>query len=667
MRLYIKKYAHILLIAAFALIVIVNGAGIIARSRQNIVINEVCASNVASCEDDKGNFPDWIELYNPTDEPIDLTGFIVSKSADLKKEKFIVPEGIIVAPHSYWLFDPGFPISSKGSTINLVDPDRHYIDHVDTPSLKYDTTYARVSDGKNEWEIKSPTPGYSNEEGEPLDPVIDGKVKANVDPGFYEKDFDLKLKATNWGRDIYYTLDGSDPRTDGILYEGPIHITDRSSEPNKYSAITETSPQYDRGEAELPAFNVDKCTVVSAVAKDLLGRYTDVFTYTYFVGFNDKAAYDNFTVVSAVVSPDDLFSHDNGIMVLGTDYDGYVEAGRPEEYEGSNANFTRRGRTSEREVSLTVFDENHMPAYSSKAGIRIKGLSSRWDPQKSFNIIFRNAYSGNDRAQFTTDGRDFDRHSLCLDKCGQDTDTKMMDIIMERCMKDTECATNDGVPCALFLNGEYWGMYWLMDRIDETYLADEYGVVKDDVAIIDSEDMGDAGISWDYDFLDRESLIEYYAANIIVAHNGDWPAYNVRFWYTTNDEGTEYGNGKLRPVIFDMNSQSMLDAGYDVIECLMEWYPFATASEDPQFRKDLAAKIDEMCENEFDKDKVEGMIDSVCKKIRPQMILDKTRFSNCSEEEAAKSFDDNTALIRRFYETRWEPLKAQKDRYVNGE
>jgi hypothetical protein len=243
----------------------------------------------------------------------------------------------------------------------------------------------------------------------------------------------------------------------------------------------------------------------------------------------------------------------------------------------------------------------------------------------------------------------------------------MTDIIMERCMKDTGCATNDGVPSVLFINGEYWGLYWLMDRIDESYLADEYGVNKDDVEILESEDFGEAGISWDYDDIDRDSLIEYYAANIIVAHDGDWPAFNVRFWRTKEDEGSEYGNRKLRPVIFDMNSESMLSPDYDVIEYLMEWYPFASASEDSAFREDLAAKIDEMSKNEFAEDKVLAMIDGLYDQMHDQMVLDRMRFSDCNAEEAAASFDESVGRIRRFYQKRWEPLTKQKELYLNGE
>ncbi|MBO4889932.1 MAG: CotH kinase family protein [Lachnospiraceae bacterium] len=664
MGVFLKKHAYILCIVIFATIVAAGGAGIIARFRGNPVINEVCTSNVSCCEDANGQFPDWIELYNPTDADIDLSGYIVNKSSELKKEKFIIPEGTILSPGSFYLFDPGFSMSSEGSGVNLLDRDKHYIDHVDVPRLKYDTTYSRISDGAIGWEIKSPTPGYSNTEGEPLQPVIEGGVRMSEEPGFYGSDIDVKLKATNWGRKIYYTTDGSDPRTNGILYEGPIHISDRTSEDNVYSAIKEVSESYMSGESSVPSYKVDKCTVIAAVASDWLGRYTDVTYGSYFVGYDKKSAYDGITVVSASADPDDLFSHDDGILVLGNDYDEFVEAGMPDEYDGSNANFTRRGRRSEREINLEIFDEERRNVLDTRVGVRIKGLSSRWDVQKSFNLTFRMAYSGDDRAEFSTGGKDYDRHSLSLDKCGQDTATKMCDILMERCMSGTDCVTNDGVPCCLFLNGEYWGFYWLMDRIDESYIADEYGVNEEDVEIVDSEDFEPLGLNWEIENFDRDALIDYYAANIIVAHDGDWPGFNVRMWKTGSDEGVPFGDGRLRPVIFDMNSRSMQSPDYDVTEYLMEWYPFINVSEDPEFRTDLVARIDEMCADEFETDKMLAMIDGLYDEMKDQMILDKMRYTDCSADEAKARFDESVDVLRRFFEKRQDYLKGYNEKYL---
>lgn len=666
LRLSCKKYAHIILLAVIAALVIFGAAIVFARSQGGPVINEVCSSNVACCMDDKGEYPDWIEIYNPTAGQIDLSGFIVNKTSDLSKEKYVIADGIILAPGAFYLFDPGFPIPSEGCHLNLLDKNDQYVDRVDIPGLKYDTTYSRLIDGEDKWGIRTATPGYSNTDGEDVAPVIEGEVLPSAESGFYDDEFDLKLVSSNPGRSVYYTTDGTDPRINGKLYEGPIRIYDRSGEDNIYSAIGEVSEAYMDKSTALPSYPVDKCTVVNAVSCDLLGRYTDVCTFSYFVGYGAKDAYKDMTVVSVAGTPEDLFSHEKGIMVLGRDYDEYVEAGSPEDYGKSNANFTRRGRASEREVNIDIFGEDHKLTKSVKAGMRIKGLSSRWDVQKSFSVIFRRPYGGNYKEAFSAGGKDFDLHSFALDKGGQDTGSKMMDVIMDTCMSGSSCLTRDSIPCCLFLNGEYWGFYRLAERFDRSFVSDKYGVAKDDVEFVEPADI--EGVGWNEDNFDRESLLEYYAANIIVAHDGDWPEFNVRFWKTSTDEGGGYGDGKLRPVIFDMNSYCMKEPDYDVMGFMLEsFYPFIKLMEDDEdFAGDLAKKIDSMSADEFEKDKVLTLIDEMYDKNRAQMILDRMRYSDCSKEEAASSFDENVGILRDFFKNRWEYLDREKEKYLDG-
>ena len=660
-----RRYGHLICLGALALIILSGGLIVAGRSRDSIVINEVCTSNVACCEDASGNYPDWIELYNPTAEYIDMSGYIINRSTDLKKEKLEIPAGTVLAPGEYFLIDPGFSLPSAGCTVNLLDGDRRYIDRINVPKLKYDTTYARISDGDGKWGIKAPTPAGSNNEAVIIPPVIDGSVEVSAAPGFYDEEFDLKLISSNWGRKILYTTDGTDPRKNGKEYTGPIHIYDRSGDDNVYSMIPETSKFYMDGSVSLPSYPIDKCTVIKAVSRDLLGRYTDVDTYTYFVGYKDKSAYDDMTVISVAVDPDDLYSYDDGIMVLGKLYDDFLAAGSPEEHEAHSANYSARGRESERFSSVEIYNEEHLPILKTNAGFRIKGLSSREDVQKSFNIFFRQAYGGSGNMNFTTDGTTFDVHSFSIDKCGTDP-TKMVDAIMARCMQDSECATTKRVPCCLFLNGEYWGLYWLTERFDGTYFANTYGVDKEDAVTVDIDELqGDN--AWDIENFDRQSIIDYYAGNFIVAHDGDWPPFNIRFWKTMSDEGRPYGDAKLRPIIFDMNSKSMVDYDYDPFTYLQEWfYPFREMSGDPAFREDLVADIDKMRQDGFEISKVSAYVDELYDRLLPQMILDKRRYSDCSKEEAKASFDKEVDVIRTFYANRWEYLDKYKENYLDN-
>ncbi|MBE5787578.1 MAG: lamin tail domain-containing protein [Clostridiales bacterium] len=72
-----------------------------------IRINEFMASNGDSLEDGEGSSPDWIELYNTSDEDIDLEGLCLS---DGKKtlDKFVFPSVIIPAKGYLIIFASGF-------------------------------------------------------------------------------------------------------------------------------------------------------------------------------------------------------------------------------------------------------------------------------------------------------------------------------------------------------------------------------------------------------------------------------------------------------------------------------------------------------------------------------------------------------------------------------
>ena len=656
----------------FAGVVLAGFCTVNNEPEQTIVINEVCTSNVSNVKDDNGDYPDWVELYNPTNATIDISGYVIRKGSHSIKDRFIVPKGVMLDSHDFYVCDPEFEMSSEGCVLTLFDNYERYMDRVVIPKLKFDTSYARNVDGGTYWETKEPTCGWENGDGESLYQIVDGEIYASAESGFYSEEFDLKLKSSNFGRSIYYTTDGSDPIKNGVLYDGSIRIYDRTQEDNLYSVIPEVSLEYVNNEVSLPSYPVDKCTVIKAVAKDSLNRYTDVYTYVYFIGYDHKKEYDNLAVVSIASDPQNLFSWESGIMVLGEEYDKYVSEGMPEEYHDFRANFCNRGRRTEVETAIIVFDENHNKVLDTTAGMRLKGLSSRWDVQKSFTITFHKAIGGNYKENFSVDGNNLDIHSFALDKCGQDTDTKMIDTIMEYCMSTTECATVKRIPCCVFLDGEYWGFYWLSERVDRSYLSDKYGVSIDSIEIYNTEEF-DSFDNWPPEYFDRNSLIEYYAANIITAHEGDWPYMNFRIWRAFDKGGSIYGDGKYRPVIYDMNSDSMKKPDFDSFEYMLngstgpEFPPFITVYGDKDFRRELKSQIDKMESGEFEKQKVLDLIDVLYKRMHDQIVLDKMRYSDCTRAEADLSFEESVDRLRNFYETRYDYLDFYKEKYLTEE
>ena len=51
-------------------------------------------------------------------------------------------------------------------------------------------------------------------------------------------------------------------------------------------------------------------------------------------------------------------------------------------------------------------------------------------------------------------------------------------------MEDREAAVQEYIPCQVFLNGEYWGMYYLMERYSSEYLEGRYDASPEESTLI---------------------------------------------------------------------------------------------------------------------------------------------------------------------------------------
>ena len=80
-------------------------------------------------------------------------------------------------------------------------------------------------------------------------------------------------------------------------------------------------------------------------------------------------------------------------------------------------------------------------------------------------------------------------------------------------VEDRSAAVQEYIPCQVFLNGEYWGMYYLMERYSSEYLEGHYGaglesstLIKDTRYVADGDSEGLESYRELRDYLDREDL-----------------------------------------------------------------------------------------------------------------------------------------------------------------
>jgi hypothetical protein len=142
---------------------ITRGASNNVLSGSVVVMNEIYSRGT--------NYnPDWIELYNTSEEEVDVSGYLIYDNGGQSgsKPKKALPAGSLIAPEGFLVIvvddtsDSGFGLSSNGEQVWLEDRDGYIIDQVIFPALQTNQSYGRIPDG-GEWSILNwVTRGYNN-------------------------------------------------------------------------------------------------------------------------------------------------------------------------------------------------------------------------------------------------------------------------------------------------------------------------------------------------------------------------------------------------------------------------------------------------------------------------------------------------------------------------
>ncbi len=133
-----------------------------------IVMNEIFSRGVPEN-------PDWVEVYNASNAPIDISGYKIYDGGGQSgaKPKMEFPSGTIVPAKGFYVItvddidDPaGFGLSSGGDIVWLENAEGEVIDNVEVPAMPVETTsYGRMPDGSETWQIlETITKGTANDD-----------------------------------------------------------------------------------------------------------------------------------------------------------------------------------------------------------------------------------------------------------------------------------------------------------------------------------------------------------------------------------------------------------------------------------------------------------------------------------------------------------------------
>jgi len=371
--------------------------------------------------------------------------------------------------------------------------------------------------------------------------------------GFYEEVFALQLSNANPLDHIRYTINGNRPTAQSPLYANPILLNE-----SNYSKSDIYTIQISPDNLVFIPDSIQHCLVIRAAAFDENDSCVSaVTTNSYFIRSLGCDTH-GLPAVSLCADSLDLFDYERGILVPGVFFDPLDP--------NWTGNYYQRGEEWER-LSNIEFYELDNTGINQQAGLRTHGGNGRRYQQKCLKIYAREEY-GKKRFRhkfFETIPQNNFKHLVFKPFVSSWNESGVNDHVCNQIASQLNLETLASRPVLLYLNGEYWGIYYIHEKPDERYLQDHFGIDIDNVNIMGnwvnvvdhgSPDNYFALYHWmetadltqpeEYAYLETQidvgNFIDYQIFELF-SENSDWPANNMRCW--------QLGDGPWRWIFFD--------------------------------------------------------------------------------------------------------------------
>ncbi len=478
-----------------------------------LVINEFMASNTGTYQDDYGEFDDWIEIYNSGDAAASLAGYFITDNYN-NPVKYELPGTVSIAAKGYLLLfaddnssqgdlHTNFKLAKEGEEIAIVKVtgvDTTIIDSLSYNEQIADVSYGRYPDGNTSFEIFStPTPGTAN---------VSGSLAGKADPpvfsipgGFYTGLQTVEISSDMENAVIRYTIDCSEPDENSTVY----------------------------------AYAISSNKTFILKAKVFADNYlpSQTTTATYFIDehFIDFDELERVPVVSVSCDPDLLWSEEEGILhVNNVRLDWEVPA------------------------TIELYEPDGTNVISQLAGLQeFGGYSSSLMEQKSLVTFARSEYGSNRFNYKLFHDKPFKEYkSFVMRNAANDWSlTYFRDAMCQELIRnDMDIDAQGSRQAIIYLNGEFYGICNIKEKVHEHYLAANHGADPDNIDMIlaqhelvfgDKEkynelynllrlnDMSDTRLYYQLDqIMDIKEYINYKLIQIYIA-NIDM-ALNTKLW-----------------------------------------------------------------------------------------------------------------------------------------
>jgi len=584
-----------------------------------VVINEFSCSNYNITQDNYGQYEDWVELYNSGGTAFNLAGYYLSDDIN-NTTMWQFPAGVSVPAGGFIIVWASGRDEYSGGNIHTnfrltqQKPTPEYLVFANSSGTvlesynlhnyitQMNNSNGRATNGATTWSVfTNPTPGASNSTTSYA--RYADKPVFSISGGFYPGPVSVSITTTEPNAVIRYTTNGDLPDASSFVYSTPINITNTTIVIAKvFSNNTQILP----GQYEFNTFfiNVNHTVPVVSIAGT---NVSDLLNGSYINPFGCIEYYETGQLKTKVTGEFNKHGNDSwaygqrGIDFISRDEFGYGDALR---YKI----FAAKSRKTFKRIILKAAANDNYPFENGGAHIRdafVQTISQR----------------GN----------------LELDERSYE-------------------------PCVLYMNGQYWGVYDVREKVDDQdftsyyynqdryhlyYLKtwgstwSEYGgapAQNDWDALknyILSNNMGvAANFTYVQDRLNLKSLVDYFIINEHTVCK-DWLNWNTSLWKGTNLNGQEL---KWRYTLWDMdatfghyiNYTGIPDIGPTASPCYGENLPDPGGQghtiimkklmdENPSFKQFYLARYVELINGPLQCDTMIAILDELINRIQPEM------------------------------------------------
>ena len=512
-----------------------------------VVINELMASNAGSVMSPATNFDSWVELYNPSQQNINLAGMYLCDDAD---HSWQMPSNIGSIPAKgykvVWMGSNDiksnqapFKLDCDGGTIILKDKNGTVVDNLQYPSAMSRTAYARTTDGGSDWGWTStPTPEASNATAVFASERLEAPV---VDKGstIFKNSLSVKVTIPDGAR-LMYTTDGSLPAApkSGTDYKGTEATKESKDGRFTFNNTTNLTVRLFK-DGYLPSVPVTRSYIKTS---------------------------SNYTLPIISIVGDKKYFTDPKI---GIDCDGDGTNGKVASYTGgSPRNYAQEW---DRPVNFSYISSDGEMLFNQDANIKISGGYTRTQQYRSFKLKASKVFDGQNRYDYPFfPQKPYNRHKTLLIRNGGNDiwrhNARFIDPALETIIQRSgiDVDVQSYVPVIEYVNGKLRGVFNMREPNNDDYAYANWGYDDEEIDAFENltiKNGDDEAIKRIFELgkkinnegayeelqtlLDIDEFTNYMAATFFL-YNDDWPDNNIKAYRSRND-------GRYRFISFDLD------------------------------------------------------------------------------------------------------------------